>query len=85
MPFLIWMGKSLETPEGARVTGPVTSSDAFSGKESDIAEGERESVVPAGNRPVRSKLHVSPSRSRIPTLLFIPSSSPSAGLGTGKE
>lgn len=58
MPSLIGMGESLETLEGARMTGPLTSSASFSGKESGIAEGQREGVVPAGkpSGPVQSAL-----------------------------
>ena len=35
-------GEALGTLEGVRETGTLASSDAFSGKESDIAEGQRE-------------------------------------------
>lgn len=67
MPSLMG-GKSSGTPEGVCVTDPITSSDAFSDKESHIAEGRREVSFPRGNRPARSNLHVPPSRGRIPPL-----------------
>lgn len=72
------------TLEGVRVPGTLASSDAFSGKESDIAEGQREGGRSRG-KTARSGSHLTPSRGYLPTLLLIPSSSPSAALGTRKE
>lgn len=68
------------------MAGSVTSSDAFSVKESDIAEGQREGGVPAEKPPGSVQSARDPESGPRPdsAFHFIPSSFPSAGLGTGK-
>ena len=64
---------------------PVTSSDAFSDKESHIAEGQREGSAPAENRPVRSNLHVPPESEPHPDSAFHSPFLPFGRLGDRKR